>query len=193
MKVILLRHGATKENLEHRFLGVTDAILAPQGAAEALERAAHLPPVDHVYVSPLIRCRQTAILLWPRSEQTVIPELRETDFGPFEGKCHEELLDDPLYNQWLAYPDDPSVVPMVENVVACAQRASRALERLSQDAAAHGYETVGVVSHGGTLMGMLARHGRPERDYYSWRMDNCGGFVAELDPETLLLHVEETV
>ncbi|MBM6869449.1 histidine phosphatase family protein [Pseudoflavonifractor phocaeensis] len=193
MKVILVRHGATRENLEHRFLGVTDVVLAPQGAAEALNRAAALPPVDHVYVSPLIRCRQTAILLWPKAEMTVIPELRETDFGPFEGKCHAELLDDPLYNQWLACPDDPSLVPMVENVMDCAQRASRALESLSRDAESRGYETVGVVSHGGTLMGMLARHGRPERDYYSWRMDNCGGFVARLDREKLLLHVEESL
>lgn len=193
MKVILVRHGATKENLEHRFLGVTDVALAPQGAAEALEKATRLSPVDHVYVSPLIRCLQTAVLLWPRAAQTVIPELRETDFGPFEGKCHQELLDDPLYNRWLACPDDPSVVPMVENVVSCAQRASRALERLSRDAVSNGYETVGVVSHGGTLMGMLTRHGRPERDYYSWRMDNCGGFIAQLDPVELLLHVEGTI
>lgn len=193
MKLILVRHGVTKENLERRFLGVTDVPLAPEGAAQAVEAARRMPAVDHIYVSPLIRCRQTATLVWPTVGQTVIPELRETDFGPFEGKTHEELQDDPLYDQWLSYPDDPTIVPRVENIVACALRATRALEELTARAKADGCECVGVVSHGGTLMSMLTRHGRPTRDYYNWRMDNCSGYVAELDPEELLLHIRKTI
>lgn len=193
MKLILIRHGLTKENLERRFLGITDVPLAPQGAAMAVEAAEHIPPVEHVYVSPLIRCRQTAMLLWPKQEQTVIPQLRETDFGPFEGKNHEELKDDPLYNRWMSFPDDPTIVPQVEDPVSCAMRATEALKLVVERAKTQGYETVGVVSHGGTLMSMLTRHGRPARDYYSWRMGNCGGYAAELDPEQLLLHIEETI
>ena len=59
MELILIRHGTTPGNLEHRFIGVTDHPLAPQGEALARETAPKLPPVEHVYRSPLLRCEQT--------------------------------------------------------------------------------------------------------------------------------------
>lgn len=190
MKLVLLRHSATQENLDRRFLGVTDTSLAAVGASQALSLYGKLPDVEHLYLSPLIRCRQTAVLIWPGVEQTIIPELRETDFGPFEGKTHDELKDDEVYNRWLSCPDDPTVVPMVEDIVACGLRATKALELVVADAKRNGFEQVGVVSHGGTLMSILARHGRPTRDYYSWRMPNGGGFVVQLQDDELLLNVE---
>ena len=33
--------------------------------------------------------------------------------------------------------------------------------------------------------------GRPERDYYGWMCPNCGGFRAELNPDTLELTILE--
>lgn len=191
MKLLLMRHAMTKENMEHRFLGITDVPIAPEGEALARERVGKIPEVEHVYLSPLMRCRQTAEIFWPHATQTVIMDLRETDFGPFEGKTHEELKDDPMYNQWISDPDDPSIVPQVENVLECALRATRGLELLVQDAISHGYETVGVVSHGGTLMSILARHARPAHDYYSWRMENCGGYFVELNPDNMTLKILE--
>lgn len=192
MELILLRHGATAQNLERRFLGITDVPLAPQGASQALALAPKMPRVDHLYVSPLIRCRQTAVLVWPDVEQTVIPELRETDFGPFEGKTHEELVEDELYNLWISCPEDPEVVPMVEDAAACGARAGTALMRLCADASAKAYRSVAVVSHGGTLMSILARYGHPQRDYYSWRMENCGGFFAQVDIGTMQILVKDS-
>lgn len=179
LKIILVRHGACKENLERRFVGVTDSPLDPVGVEQALKLARRMPEAQHLYLSPLIRCRQTAPLIWPNTPQTVIAELRETDFGPFEGKTHEELIDDELYNRWITKPDDSGIVPEVEDAASCALRAARALNILAGDVKVHRYNTVGVVSHGGTIMGMLASHGWPERDYYEWSMGNCGGFIVE--------------
>ena len=68
----------------------------------------------------------------------------------------------------------------------CALRATHGLEVLVGHGLTHGYQTVGVVSHGGTLMSMLTRHGVPERDYYSWKMDNCGGYLVQLEPDEQL-------
>lgn len=193
MELILVRHGITQGNLERRFIGVTDQPLCPEGAALACQRSLELPQVDRVYCSPLMRCQQTALLLWPWAERTVISELRETDFGPFEGKNHEELKDDPLYQDWLAYPMDPSAVPGVEHAVECGLRASKALEQLVADAKRHHYKRIGVVSHGGTMMGILARHGRPVKSYYNWYMDNCSGYKVELDDTSLLLWNRGTI
>ena len=101
MELILVRHGITPGNLEHRFVGRLDQPLAPEGEALAREVAPTLPPVEHIYRSPLLRCRQTADILWPGVAQTVVDDLKETDFGPYEGKCHAELDGDPVYQRWL--------------------------------------------------------------------------------------------
>lgn len=193
MELILIRHGTTQGNLEKRFVGVLDVPLAPQGEELARRVSPTLPRVEHIYRSPLLRCCQTAQLLWPDTEMTVIQGLRETDFGPFEGKNHEELKDDPLYQAWIGQGDrlNFAAMPVGETAEQVVERVSAALAALVKDAAAHGYERVGVVSHGGALMGLLSKYGRPEREYYDWMCPNCGGFRMALDPDTLELTVLE--
>lgn len=179
MQVILIRHGACKENLERRFVGVTDSPLASEGEAQVIKLSRMMPETDHLYVSPLLRCRQTAAILWPDTPQTTITELRETNFGPFEGKTHEELVNDELYKRWISNPDAPGIVPQVEDIVQCQRRATKALEILLEDGRKHQYETVGVVTHGGTIMSMLASHGSRKTDYYRMQVENCGGFIVK--------------
>ena len=193
MELILIRHGTTQGNLEKRFVGVLDVPLAPQGEELARRVSPTLPRVEHIYRSPLLRCRQTAQLLWPDTEMTVIQGLRETDFGPFEGKNHQELKDDPLYQAWIGQGDrlNFAAMPVGETAQQVVERVSAALAELVKDAAAHGYERVGVVSHGGALMGLLSKYGRPEREYYDWMCPNCGGFRMALDPDTLELTMLE--
>ena len=193
MELILIRHGTTQGNLEKRFIGTLDVPLAPQGEELARQVGPTLPRVEHIYRSPLLRCRQTAELLWPGVAMTVIDELRETDFGPFEGKNHQELKDDPLYQAWIGQGDrlNFAAMPVGETAQQVVERVSAALAELVKDAAAHGYERVGVVSHGGALMGLLSKYGRPEREYYDWMCPNCGGFRMALDPDTLELTMLE--
>ena len=193
MELILIRHSITQGNLEKRFIGTLDVPLIPQGEALARRVGPTLPSVEHIYRSPLLRCRQTAELLWPGVDMTVVDELRESDFGPFEGKNHAELKDDPLYQIWLAGGDRPNfaAMPVGESPQQVTQRVSVGLEKVAADAAAHGFDRVGVVSHGGALMALLGKYGRPRRDYYGWMCPNCGGFRAELDPGTLELTVLE--
>lgn len=193
MELILIRHGTTQGNLEKRFIGTLDVPLAPQGEELARQVGPTLPRVEHIYRSPLMRCRQTAQLLWPGVAMTVIDELRETDFGPFEGKNHEELKDDPLYQAWIGQGDrlNFAAMPVGETAEQVVDRVSVGLEKVVKDAAAHGFARVGVVSHGGALMGLLSKYGRPEREYYGWMCPNCGGFRMALNPGTLELTVRE--
>ena len=195
MELILIRHGTTQGNLERRFIGRLDVPLAPQGEELARRVGSTLPAVDHIYRSPLRRCEQTAELLWPGTAMTVIDELKETDFGPFEGKNHEELKDDPLYQAWIGQATDShlnyAAMPVGESPEQVTERVSVGLQKLVADALDWGFDRVGVVSHGGALMGLLTRYGRPVREYYGWMCPNCGGFRMALDPDTLELTVLE--
>lgn len=186
MELILVRHATTQGNLERRFIGLTDIPILPQGEELARTVSRSLPEVDRVYRSPLLRCRQTAALLWPRhADQAVIPGLRETDFGPFEGKSSDELKDDPLYLQWIS-SGDLSRLPVGESAEACARRLTAAIREVIADAQAHGCRRVGVCTHGGSLMALMNALGDPVRPhYYDWECPNCGGFAVATEGDRL--------
>ena len=98
MRVYLLRHGATEATAEGRYSGRLDTPLSPAGR-QALHRAAFSP--QYVYVSPLRRAVETAALWFPEAKQIPVPELREMDFGIFEGRTWRELSDNAAYRAWV--------------------------------------------------------------------------------------------
>ena len=138
MEIILVRHSIAQGNPERRFLGVTDTPLLPEGIALAKRRAAVMPPVEHVYVSPLRRACETAALLWPCIPETIVPGLREMDFGAFENRTHAELVaaNDRAYLEWLAqerwdgYPGGETFSAMRMRVVAACGHGSARRDNL---------------------------------------------------------------
>ena len=193
MELILIRHATTQGNLEKRFIGTTDLPITGDGAAQARLVAPSLPAVEHIYRSPLLRCRQTAELLWPDVAHTAISQLRETDFGPFEGKNHEELKDDPLYQAWIDEKADLTRIPVGETAQQVAARAAEGVRILVADAAHHDYNRVGVVIHGGTMMGILHSFAPPSEDYYTWLAGNCSGYWTKVCENPLSLEILQTV
>lgn len=192
MELILLRHGQIPGNLEHRFMGITDQPLSPAGRDQARQTARTLPPVDHVFVSPLSRCTETASLLWPGAETTSLPDLIETDFGPFEGKCHAELKDDPQYQAWLSTFETQSEFPGVESPAHCAARACSAMKELLSRAAAEHFSRVGVVTHGGILLYIVQEFLGREHDFYQFMCNNCGGFRLDCAPDGKTFRITDT-
>ena len=100
MQAVLIRHGRTPGNDERRYIGRTDESLSARGKEEA-EKAVRDFKQKKVYLSPLKRARETAAILFPNAEQIVLPGLRETDFGSFEGKTADEMADDADYRAWV--------------------------------------------------------------------------------------------
>lgn len=84
--VRLMRHAPTKENLEKRYLGWTDAALADISKLSIVDKN-----VMKVYGSDLRRCRETAAHYFPNATYITDWRLRESNFGEFEGKTYEEL------------------------------------------------------------------------------------------------------
>ena len=99
MKINLIRHGQTAGNLESRYIGTTDEPLCSAGM-EALRRRRY-PAHGVLICSPMKRCIQTAQAIYPGVKPTIMHELRECDFGAFEGKNYLELNGDPDYQRWI--------------------------------------------------------------------------------------------
>ena len=92
MELFLIRHAPTFGNLEKRYIGRTDEpIVQPPPVP-----IPSYPQVERVYISPMLRCRQTARLLFRNCEPFVLDGLRECDFGVFEGKNYAQLCADSI-------------------------------------------------------------------------------------------------
>ena len=93
LKIHLIRHGLTDGNLNGQYIGRTDLPLSGIGVKELNRQKEEMdyPKVDKVYTSPMLRCRQTANILYPAKDAVVIDNMKEIDFGVFEGKTANEL------------------------------------------------------------------------------------------------------
>ena len=169
-EVLLLRHGMTAGNRERRYIGVTDEPLCPQGWT-ALDDISFLP-AQKVYISPMLRCRQTAEILFPGALQIPVADLREMDFGLFEGKTYAELKDVPAYQAWLDSGGEAPIPGGESRADFCA----RCRAGFAQILAADPSERLVFVVHGGTIMAVMEAFARPHRGYYDWQVKNGGGF-----------------
>lgn len=180
MRLLLLRHGVTEANLRGRYQGRTDGPLAAQGRAQALGRRASLPAVEAVWCSPLRRCRETATLLFPLRELRVVEELRELDFGRWEGHTWAEVGDEAVYDRWLSR-EGAACFPGGETQGAFLGRINRAFSFISTQCAQLEIQSAAIVAHSGVFSALLSQ--KVGGDYFSWHCPPCGGWCARLRPE----------
>ena len=185
MEIMLIRHSMTAGNLLRRYVGRTDEGLCPEGIELAEQKAQFLLMPDLVYSSPMLRCRETAEILFPGKTPIIIDGLQETDFGKFEYKTYEELKDDPDYIAWLE-SSGTGPIPGGESLMTVKERVLEGFGKMILDIMLQDYsEQIALVAHGGTIMTLLAALGLPERGYYDWQTKNCCGYVVEPEDEHL--------
>ncbi len=145
---LLLRHGQTALSVEKRFSGVGEQELTGVGLEQAAAAAERLASSGAVAVvsSPLRRAQQSAGFVAERLGLDVAlePDLRETDFGDWEGYTLAEVQ-----QKWpgelAAWLADPAVAPPFgESFVDTATRVRRARDRVL---ASYGGQLVVLVSH----------------------------------------------
>lgn len=182
MRILLIRHGMTAGNLGKRYIGRTDEPLCSVGISALQSRS--YPAPGTLICSPMKRCIQTAQVIFPGSEPQIFPELRECDFGDFEGKNYRELDGNADYQRWidsggtLPFPGGESPEDFRERCCAGFLRA------VSENP---GSDTMTFVIHGGTIMSVMERLAIPRRGYYDWQYPNGCGCSCEFDGKILTL------
>lgn len=181
---VLVRHGATADNLAGRYAGKrSNAPLCAQGAA-ALERLRESKRVaaepGALLVSPSRRCVETARVLFPNASFEPAPELEEIDFGEFEGKTYQELSGLPDYQKWID-SNGRRPFPGGESLDAFVARSYGAFAKAVAEYGAN--PPVVLVCHGGSVMAILSR--LTGREYFSFQVPPAEGFevTVEVDGE----------
>ena len=176
MKWILIRHGQTQGNLEHRYIGCrTNEPLCPEGIASLQGKS--YPPAAKVFVSPMKRCLETAVLLYPDVPTEVVEDFRECDFGDWENKNYAELNGREDYQAWIDSGGEMSF-PGGESRAEFAARCVRAFDELLTR---NLQEDCAIIAHGGTIMAIMERYAHPCGAYYDFQVSNGCGFVLNID------------
>lgn len=179
-QLILIRHGRVDEAFAGRFLGSTDAALAPEGLRQAQGLCSYLAGKrpGALFCSPLRRCTDTAraAVAGLSLPLTLDPDLREVDFGAWEGLDFAEIAgrDPAAVDRWarfepgFRFPDGESVADFLARITAAAARMAAAPQ-----------ETVVAFTHGGVIRFLLCALLRLDpRSYTAFAIPNAG--VVEL-------------
>lgn len=147
MKLYLVRHGQTINNVNHIIGGNNDFPLTELGIKQAHEVAERLDDIDAIYSSALNRAKITAEIIGEHKgvKPKVCSELNEIDFGDFKGLTFAEVKEK-YYDEYMTFRNDFSnfQAPNGESVEQVKERIKSIYEILL-----HGHfdDTVAIVAH----------------------------------------------
>ena len=179
---MLVRHGQSTWNREHRIQGQLDPPLSTEGRrqAELVGRRLAGRRIEGFYASDLKRAWETAeaigaaIGLAPEAS----PGLREIYLGEWEGLRTDELAQR-FPDAWARWNEEPDwdVVPGGEGAEPFVSRVAAALDAIFER---HTHGDVVVVTHGGVIQVALHRVvGRPSHGLFPFKIQNASISVVE--------------
>lgn len=178
-RIHLVRHGMTEENGNGQYIGSkTDSSLSTQGMKELIDlrESYEYPAVGMVYTSPMARCVETTGIIYPDREIMTVPQLREVDFGDFEGKTMEDLKETEAFKMWIANALEVAP-PNGENGYEFTQRVLEGFAFVVDDMINSDTYDAAIVTHGGVIMTLLAAVGMPRRSMHDWMSSTGRGYT----------------
>lgn len=181
-KLHLIRHGMTEGNLKGQYIGSTDVEITTNGIneLEKLKNDRIYPKCDIVFSSPMKRAVKTAEIIFPDKEINVNENLREIDFGDFEGKTADELKDRQDHTDWIS--GKLPAAPGGESTVSFAARLCTGIGEIIREMMDKDVYSAGVVMHGGAIMTLLSVAAVPRRRMAEWACGNGRGYTVRITP-----------
>lgn len=198
LRLVLVRHGLSTFNQEHRIQGRDDlSALAPEGRSQAHLTGQALRDVTftHAYSSPLSRAKDTTETLLVATGQTVPiqleEDLREVDLGPWSGLRRQEVNEryPEQARTWQRAPqmlelersDGQRFFPLKELMEQAARFVARLHATHRSAMAASQSESVLVVGHNAILRALILQIlGLDATGFRRLRMDNASISVLNL-------------
>jgi broad specificity phosphatase PhoE len=156
VRIYLLRHGESIDDVEDSYGGIADFPLTDAGRGTARELAAHLSKsgIQVIYTSPYKRAYETATIVSKAlgCELKIIDSLRERNsYGVLSGvnKAKAKEIFAHILGQLKSKPGDyysDELVPGAEALDSFATRVKKGFDEVVKDAA--GRNIISIVTHG---------------------------------------------
>ena len=182
-QIHLIRHGITEGNLKGQYIGSTDLPLCSEGIAEIerLDKEFEYPGAGAFISSPMLRCQQTMKLIYPEVSVLTIDELRECDFGEFEGRTAAELENSEAFKEWITA--DADYAPYGgESGNHFASRVCSVFEQIVDGLIKTGTTSSVIMTHGGIISMILSRYGLPQAQPTDWPCAPGCGYSVRVHP-----------
>ncbi len=152
-EIVLIRHGQTEWNVEHRMQGHLNSDLTAEGQSqiEALGNWMQKFPFDHIYSSDTLRAKQTAEAITCFSGHTLEfdQRLREKNLGVFEGLTSEEAQS--RFPEYYRLFKTAGAEYVIETGESTQQLLDRALDFVEEIRLKHPQKRILLVTHGGLV------------------------------------------
>ncbi|GAA0182743.1 alpha-ribazole phosphatase [Clostridium sediminicola] len=190
MNIFLVRHGETNENNNKVYYGNIDVSLNHKGKDQMIKTAEYLKNIkfDKIFISERKRTEESAIII-SGSEKELIADKRinELNFGDFEGKSYEQLLDKypeectEWSNNWKEFrpPNGESYIEMYNRV-----------ENFILDLEKEELENILIVAHSGVMRTFFAYIMDGELNTF-WKFSSHNGSVATIKYEYGNWYIDE--
>ncbi len=201
MKLYVLRHGKTSWNALRKVQGAADIPLAKEGIDLAEKVGENLKdvPFDLCFTSPLLRARQTAMLvLGRRAEQIPVisdKRIQEIDFGVLEGTQFKDEEGNVISREMEVFFKDPQNFARPENgenISDILKRTREFWEEKINDPSLQD-KTVLIASHGCAVRALLQNiYQDPDDFWHGCVPPNCSiSLVEVVDGKAVLLEEDK--
>ena len=206
-KILMLRHGITEGNKNRWFYGALDLPLLPEGREALLMQKEEgiYPPIPEgakFYTTGKGRTLETLETLFGERPHEVIKDLREMEFGEYEGHSFDEPLEDPGFQEWLNDETGNYTLPGGESRNQFNERVLRGTEELisrhmdakprdeENDVQSKSLEESGeeneemsvVICHGGVICAIMDfMFSNEKEDMWQWMVEPGSGYLVEIE------------
>jgi alpha-ribazole phosphatase len=175
--LFLLRHGRTV--LAGKMVGSTDVELAGDGIKQihTLREMIHGEKFQRVFCSPMRRCKQTAEILDLEAEISYVDELREINFGRWEGLEFSDIesQEPQMIQNWMENPDE-FCFPKGE----CRSDFILRIEEFKGRMLSLADKKILIITHGGVIRHLICLYlGLPVNNYLLFQVGE--GLLTTLD------------
>jgi alpha-ribazole phosphatase len=177
--IALFRHGVTEENKRKAYLGWNDSPLCLESKAISTTKR-----YERYFSSDLQRCVCTAGMLFPNTSPYLLKELREMNFGKWEGKTYNELKENGLYRQWLSDPVN-HCPPEGESFHKFTKRVQAGWDKITHEVLSSRLQRCAVITHGGVIRYLLSKFAPEQKEFWSWQAKHDQGYELIFDRQAI--------
>ncbi len=196
LRLLLVRHGLSSFNLEHRIQGRNDlSTLTEKGKQQAIKIGKALSDlqINAVYSSPLQRAASTTLNLLGESKHELDPifdeDLLEVELGPWSGMTADEVKGKfpEVFQTWKTQPEELVLTGndghQFQPIKELMHQAKGFLEGMVKRHSPKKEETVLIVAHNAILRCLILQLlGKPKQGFRRIQLDNASLSVFNLRP-----------